>query len=521
MVLLPYICCVTSCQKDKRHGDAMQDEYFRAGQIGTATETRGVAAVQLGHQLHYRRNSKPDGIFVQWEWNGAQLVVCNDRYGFYPMFYYCKDREIAVSPSITRLIREQGAPTELDYTALAVFLRLGYFVGEDTPFRYIRALPPGAMLKWDGALKLRSDGYVLGKPCEAVSHDKAVDAYITLFRQAIARRPPAGHLFAVPLSGGRDSRHILFELLRQGFIPKQCVTGSKGLEITDGDVEVASLLVRELGLSHLVLQSGESLYEREWRKNVETSFCADEHTWYMGIADYLSDNYRLTYDGIGGDILSQGPGLRLTRKRLELFESGNAREIASDLLADNSENLLRKLLRPDIYDLCAREAAMQRLESEIKRHFDAPNPVGSFFFWNRTRREIALAPYGLLGSLPIVFAPYLDHDLYDYLITLPARFLLDHPFHTDTISKAYPEYQHIPFESTTSPSPDLRNIRAQFVRSVAKRLLPRLPSRLMRSSFLFPRLLAALANEQIAARGMWRSPLLLYLHQLESLSCQV
>jgi hypothetical protein len=161
---------------------------------------------------------------------------------------------------------------------------------------------------------------------------------------------------------------------------------------------------------------------------------------------------------------------------------------------------------------------MRRLESEIKRHLDAPNPIGSFFFWNRTRREIALAPYGLLGSLPTVFAPYLDHDLYDYLTALPARFLLDHPFHTDTISKAYPEYRHIPFESTSSPSADPGNTRAQFVRSVAKQLLPRLPSSLMRSSFLLPRSLAGLVNGEYAACSMWYAPLILYLHQLELLS---
>lgn len=481
-------------------------------------ETRGVPAVLLGHQLHYRRDSEPDGIFAQWEWNGTRLVVSNDRYGFYPIFYYCKGQEIAVSPSITRLIQEGGAPTELDYTALAVFLRLGYFVGEDTPFRHIRALPPGAKLEWDGAMRLSSDGYVLGKHCAAVSHDKAVDAYIELFRQSIARRSPADALFAIPLSGGRDSRHILLELMRQKCIPKQCVTAQTGLGDTDSDIEVAGLLTRELGLSHLVLESGKPLFESEWRKNIETSFCTDEHTWFVQTSDYLRENYRITYDGIGGDILSQGPGVRLTRKRLTLFESGNASEMAEDLFGGHFENLLRKLLRPGIYALCSREAARHRLESEIKRHLDAPNPVGSFYFWNRTRREIALAPYGLLGSLPTVFAPYLDHDLYDYLTTLPARFLLEHPFHTEAISKAYPEYRHIPFAHAPSPFVDPGHIRAQFFRSVAKRLLPRLPSSLMRSSFLLPRLLAALANDRIATRGMWYSPLLLYLHQLESLS---
>ncbi|MGH8399406.1 MAG: hypothetical protein ACRETA_14385, partial [Gammaproteobacteria bacterium] len=94
----------------------------------------------------------------------------------------------------------------------------------------------------------------------------------------------------------------------------------------------------------------------------------------------------------------------------------------------------------------------------------------------------------------------------------------DHPFHTDTILKAYPEYRHIRFDSTSSPNTDLRHMYAQFGRSLAKRLLPRLPSSLMRSGFLLPRSLAGLANGKYAARSAWYAPLVLYLHQLEFLS---
>ncbi|MGH8283218.1 MAG: asparagine synthetase B family protein, partial [Gammaproteobacteria bacterium] len=168
--------------KKKRRGDAMEDRYFRARQTGTIIETKGTHTVLLGHQLYYKPGAMPDGIFAKWEWGGARLIVRNDRYGFYPLFYYCRDGEIGVSPSISRLV-DAGAPIGFDYAALAVFLRLGYFIGEDTPFKHIRALPPGATLEWDGAIKLSSDGYAVGKPCTAISRDQAMDAYIALFRQ--------------------------------------------------------------------------------------------------------------------------------------------------------------------------------------------------------------------------------------------------------------------------------------------------------------------------------------------------
>jgi hypothetical protein len=60
--------------------------------------------------------------------------------------------------------------------------------------------------------------------------------------------------------------------------------------------------------------------------------------------------------------------------------------------------------------------------------------------------------------------------------------------------------------------------RPQFSRSVARQILPRVPSRLMRTEFLLPRLAAVIASSKYAASSTWFSPLVLYLHQLETLS---
>jgi hypothetical protein len=48
------------------------------------------------------------------------------------------------------------------------------------------------------------------------------------------------------------------------------------------------------------------------------------------------------------------------------------------------------------------------------------NPLGSFCFWNRTRREIALAPFSTLEGVPTVYAPYLDNHLFDFINCPPA-----------------------------------------------------------------------------------------------------
>ena len=103
----------------------------------------------MGHRIPGRDGLKSDGIFAKWDWDGERLVVRNDRYGLYPLYYFQNGNTIAVSPSLIRLLME-GALAELDHDALSVFLRIGFFIGEDTPFDSIRAVPPEARWEWRG-----------------------------------------------------------------------------------------------------------------------------------------------------------------------------------------------------------------------------------------------------------------------------------------------------------------------------------------------------------------------------------
>ena len=78
-----------------------------------------------------------------------------------PCYYCVGANTLRVSPSIPRLLAD-GAPVTLDDEALAVFFRLGFFLDDRTPFRAIRAVPPGARLTWkEGQFTLATRGRVL------------------------------------------------------------------------------------------------------------------------------------------------------------------------------------------------------------------------------------------------------------------------------------------------------------------------------------------------------------------------
>lgn len=484
----------------------MDDSYFFARRDGARFDIGGRTSCVLGHRV-----GSSDGIFAQWEWDGARLRAHNDRFGLFPLFYSYWDGAIALSSSIPRLLAA-GAPAELDERALSVFLRLGFFIGDDTPYARIRALGPDSVLEWDGALRLMH-GVAAGAAAHgAMTRARAIDGYIELFRQAIARRACAAQgPLVLPLSGGRDSRHILFELMRQGHRPDHCVTTLHYPPRTDEDARVAAAIACELGLAHVVLAQTQSWFKAEHKKNLLTNFCSDEHAWFMVAADYLNARSPVVYDGIGGDVLSAA--LFVTPQRLAIFGTGNARAVAEHLLGAD-EPALARLLPPQLYSNASRERALDHLETEVARHLGRPNPVGSFYFWNRTRREIALVPYGLLGPLANVYAPYLDHDLYDFLAGLPVALLADHAFHSDTIARAYPQYAHIGYEDKHAAAADASVCRAGFGRELALHLLARKPSRMLRQRFVWPRLCASLVSGKFSSSTHWYSAMALYLHQL-------
>ncbi|RFA30758.1 hypothetical protein CAI21_04415 [Alkalilimnicola ehrlichii] len=466
----------------------------------------GLSACTLGLPI-----AGPDGngVYARWDWDGHRLRVENDRLGFQPLFIYHDAHRLLVSSSILQLIR-LGAPNRLNYPALAIFLRLGFFLGEDTPFSKIQQIPPASTLTWAAgklALERRPQPPV---ELNTAPRNTLSDDFIALFRQSIRRRLPTTDDCAVPLSGGRDSRHILFELYTAGQRPT-CVTMQGSPLAKHDESDTALALSRRLGLPHDLVPQARSRLRQEYRKNLLTEFCADEHGWFLPTTDYLSRTYATVYDGIGGDVLAAG--LFLTEDKLRLMRSGRFTALAEQLMP--FEQTLARILNKPVYDRMPREPALEAVANELKRHADQPNPVGAFYFANRTRRKIALSPFAMISG-PLVHAPFLDLELVAHLRGIPAEQLLDHRFHTETIARAYPRLADLPyfngkrevvqnFAYTARASLDSLAIGLQHKRR-----------RLLRPGYLFPRSVRTLLQTDYGLEFTLRiAPRILYLLQLD------
>ncbi|MEU3183987.1 asparagine synthetase B family protein [Streptomyces sp. NPDC006923] len=491
--------------------------YLRLEHGPDGTRAEGVPSARLGHRLR-RAGRADEGVFAEWRWDGERLLVRNDRYGMFPLYYWADGDRIALATSPTDL-PALGAPAGLDHDALSVFLRLGFYLGEDTCFAAVRALPPAATLTWSaGALRLES-GRAVPAPATRMTRREAVDGLIELFRAAVARRLP-GEPYVLPLSGGRDSRHLLLELARQGAAPRLCVSGSKFPPDTGADAPVAAELAARLGIPHLTLDRPASEFHAELVANRAQGLSSVEGAWALPVLDHLRHHTRITYDGLGGDALARpAPALSFVRDA-PLDATDLPGEAGRLLLAGRTGPHVEHLLSPALGRLWSRDRARRRLATELAGHTGAAFPAGSFYFWNRTRRAVALTPYRLVPGGPLIHAPYLDHDLFDHLASVPERLLTDGGLHDEALRRAFPHHASLRFAGDGPPASTALTLRhrAAYLRGLLGHALYAEPGWWRGGDRMLLRLLAGGRGRPGPQRVSRLMPLTLYLLQLESLA---
>lgn len=492
----------------------VREPYFHVKHVGDGFETRGAASGLLGHEIQGLGARTGEGLFAKWQWNGASLHVQVDECGFYPLYYYATDTECAISPSIPMLLL-LGAPSELDNKALAVFMRIGWFVGADTPYRSIRAFLPNGSLTW-APQRTRVGGAIpLGKASH-LSRSEGIDGYIELFRAALRRRLPKDDDFTVLLTGGRDTRHQLYELCLAGHKPSTAHTIGEYILASNDEMEAAVAVAKATQVQHVIFNQSQSPFALEQRNNLATNFCADEHSWLWPLADHLRGKFTTIYDGLGGSIFDRG--FQLTEARLDLCEAGRLPELADNLFVkEHTLSMLSDTLRTQ----CPRELAIAHLEEELQTHIDTPNPIDSFLFWTRTRRESALSSYRVLDGSHTVLCPFIDLALMNHLASLPGRMMLDHNFHDETIHRAFPQYAHIPFGPKGGPLRMNWSHARQLTGELAALLATQPVSQFIRYSYLTPRMLRCLVDKGYSQSILWMGLSYLYYSQLDALPQQL
>jgi len=423
---------------------------------------RVVGPAQHFHGYKYS-DATDDGAYITWSANQQEVIIESDPLGLLPYFIYHHKNLTIVSNNLLEMLHLCSSNVSVDWTAMAIFIRLGHHIGDDTLFGEIKRLPQNSLVT------ITPNGLsITPKPSvpftgTSIKLSDAVEGYVEIFDKIITDAVQSRDFELIqPLSGGRDSRHILAALLKAGHPPNLCITQALPAPQRNDDVTISESICRNLNLRHVVCPPVTNHYKAETYKNSRISYESMYHAWFCPISVFLETlPTSVILDGLGGDVLSESKTIK--PEYYHLIQNEPVEVLANKILGDDT--FLKTQINKTFARMLAREPATQRLSDELRKHLGEPNPLVSFFLNNRTRRSIAPSCWGLFGRRHHVVVPYLARPLRSFLMSLPHDYHRQGNLHTLAIHHGYPELQHYeyagtgPLQPITLPS-HLRNIRS-------------------------------------------------------------
>lgn len=475
---------------------------FDAGSL--ATDFRGTRKFSKGIKVPHSADGKPffDGAWIEWEWNGQRLTANTSPHGMLPLYFLERDHSLALSTNLLDLL-EYRENLELDFGALAVFLRLGNFLGTRTLFKEIKTVPAGATLTWSaGVTEIVGGNIVHASNLCDLSREEAVDRYIDLMSSAVRRRLPTND-FVVPVSAGRDSRHILLELLKNGYKPTKLLTSSHYLSSSGVETRVARTLAELTDCEISVIQPNRNKVAAQCEVQMRTDLCVIDHQWTTNLAQEIS-KHPLSYDGLNGGVLF---GRTKDRENLDsLYRADRLEELADRILRKNEE-VLSGILSREVLECVPRDLAIAETITELAQFKESSNRLIAFLHANHVRRRTAHYTYRMIDH-GNVLCPLDDFDIVSFALSLPAELANDAKLQKDATLKAFPQFKSLPFEE------DLRhewsngsgmNARRHAL-TIARNLAQLRSSKLLNKSWIAKRLTASLVKGQRSPTEWWHEP---------------
>ena len=391
-------------------------------------------------------------LLVIWDSDIKKLVIANDRYGFFPLYYANFDGIFLFASEVKSILKMKSFPRILDERAVADFFSFGYIFGNKTLFRNAKLLPPACICiadarKNDVAMKRYWDfSYVENSHTCQGDIAKTINL---LLKSAISKQVPRKKKFGLGLSGGIDSRTILSEferdLLDQVFIFTLGMGGGS-------DQYVAKMICDKLQISHHFCKLTAKNVRNFARRTV-----------------YLTDGMWMFHHSPGTYAVN-----RELKRHFDIVFVGTASEmcrgfyLGEDILsvADDHElvrilsrktNVLVPYCKQDVfYSPPYRHIAklsLYDLREEIAKagNMCIANKTDYFFWQTRVRRFNNI---GLVEGRNFFEcrAPFFDYDLVDYIQTVPPRFRSSQRVRKQIFSTTYhPELSTIPYGRYLGP----------------------------------------------------------------------
>jgi len=232
--------------------DLRPDLEKRGHQFRTNSDTEVIihAYEELGEDCFRKFN----GMFAiaMWDERNGRLILARDRLGKKPLYYSSLRDTFLFGSELKAILTYPGFPRKLDRLSLKKYLFYEFIPCPHTIFEDARKLPPASYLTWqNGRIEVHEywSPFPPGQRPEKLDEVSAGDQMMGLLRQSVRRRLIADVPLGIFLSGGIDSSAIA--AMAQEEVPGKVETFSIGFEDPSFDESKYALMVsRHLGTDH-------------------------------------------------------------------------------------------------------------------------------------------------------------------------------------------------------------------------------------------------------------------------------
>jgi asparagine synthase (glutamine-hydrolysing) len=220
-----------------------------------------------------------EGAFVLAIWDRArqELIVANDRFGRYPVFWAHYDGRLIFAPEVKGILCDPGFPKELSLTALAEYMRFQQLLGEKTFLEGVELLPSASLLQYNvqtDCLTIKPYWKFPEMPEAGGTFEEAAEEVGRLLRRAVNRMASGPYRVGVYLSGGLDSRTILGLIDRRYFPVTSIAYGQRNCR----DVVYAERIARKAGSDHRWVEFKNGEWVKEWA-DLHLELTEGFHSW--------------------------------------------------------------------------------------------------------------------------------------------------------------------------------------------------------------------------------------------------
>lgn len=441
----------------------MAGEFYNQAEVGQIIPQAGDSDEELALALYERFG--PDfacqlnGAFIIAIWDKLrhQLLITNDRFGLYPLFYAYRHGRLIFAPEMKGVLCDQTFPKKLDLTALGQYMRFQHLLGERTFFEDIQLLPNASVLIYDLAeatcriTPYWSFAQIPYRP--QVTFGEAVEEAGRLLRQAVQRLTGDTYRPGVFLSGGLDSRSIL------GLTTRRPIVSLTYGRSDCRDVYYAERIARAAGSDHhwFDLPDGQWVTEQAaFHLELTEGYHSWIHAHGMSILPQARQLMEVNLTGWdGGTVMGHNDSI----EPLQL-QAVDESALLTRLFCLFNQNYTWPSLTEAEENLLYCPATGKYLQ---RRAFDSfqvelspylalrPDVRGEYFYIRNHCSRLTHNFITFTRSHIEVRFPFFDYDLFDFLYSLPAPVRGHKTLYRALIQHEMPRLASIPYDRDELP----------------------------------------------------------------------